>query len=471
MGKMDVNNLSKSNRWRMILIALVVFAVIGIVQIFDSEQKIEKVEGLTFADTIEEVKGWQYEMNPGLKRAEDLGLTTNYDVEIPIADIERSLFIEKIWYTPKAVKIFYSIDLGREGYQLRYAEDSENTIDKIPTIHFLFASPSVGDEQHNNTPYHNELSLGEGVVFENRIYHQVNVEPFIDQQRNLISKVDKAVLKNVMVQLQGKKNELDDITLPLQVNLTQEVIKTIPINQESTVMDTLIRLERLELGTIKNNLYFRVEHPDRHRVQKVNMLIRTDFGEKRGFPDGFHVKTEKDGLYVFSFPTFESEPHEIEFELKGIQFIGEDHVAFSIDTSRYTNSVPTANEKHVDKINRKIGGKKNTDLIIEELIYDRSSFIFSITYQKHAILPKPYVHLVSGSMKASKVNGERSIPLLVSALNEKKERPHFNLIGSRFIFSRIFVEKAQRIDVRIENLLYEMVFDWKIKTSTIVMDD
>jgi hypothetical protein len=170
---MDVNNLSKSNSWKIFLLAFMVITVIGIMQLLDSEQKIEKVEELTFVDTIEEVKEWQNERTPGLKRAEELGLINHYDVEIPIADTGHSLFIEKIWYSPKAVTIFYSIDLGKEGYQLRYARDSENTIDRIPDLHFLFTTPSVRDQQPNNILDQNGLSPGEGVVFVKRFYNQV----------------------------------------------------------------------------------------------------------------------------------------------------------------------------------------------------------------------------------------------------------------------------------------------------------
>ncbi|GIO12616.1 hypothetical protein J19TS2_21710 [Cohnella xylanilytica] len=62
------------------------------------------------ADRWEQVKAYQYEKTPGLERAEKLGLTRDFDKEIPVPDSSDSVMIHEVW--ANRANIFFSTALA-----------------------------------------------------------------------------------------------------------------------------------------------------------------------------------------------------------------------------------------------------------------------------------------------------------------------------------------------------------------------
>jgi hypothetical protein len=289
------DQLAIEKKWRWTIVAVILLFFIITLQLIQPKPKGNQVGDIHFANHWQEVKDFQYLKTPGLKRAEELGLVRTYDVSVAIPDTDYTLSIDQIWYNQKHAEIFYSIDLGRKARQLKFStEQNENAT--IPALNFNFSKVGV-EEDTWNSPYSNNWSPWEGVVYKQRFYHRLTVSPLLDEERNPLTEVDEVVLQDLTVETDEQYIHLDDLVLPLHYDRSKEHVRIIPINEKYEVLDSTVYVDRLEVGTSKNKLYFRLNHPKGHIIHNTGITIKTDIEERRGHQQGREENVFLEELY------------------------------------------------------------------------------------------------------------------------------------------------------------------------------
>lgn len=171
------------------------------------------------------VKAYQYEKTPGLKRAEELGLTRSYQIEMPVPETDLILSIYEVWYNKEHVYFFYSFERTKGSFA-KHLKDRE-----APVLSFrAFLPDSTEDtDTAGNASYPLNWPSWEGAQHQGKFHQRLAVAPFIEEDQVLVSRIEEIVLKQVLVQWGDHTYPLEDIRLPLHIDLTTGQNETVPL--------------------------------------------------------------------------------------------------------------------------------------------------------------------------------------------------------------------------------------------------
>lgn len=450
----------RKKKWMAGIIGFLLFIII--VYVDSSRDRVEPE--IYVADSWEDVKAFQYQKTPGLKRAEKLGLTRHYeDIKIDVPGTNRTLSIDEIWFTKDFSYLFYSIDLGEDGFNLTREHIEEN----FPE---LIISPGLvdNDQEIMLGSSRGRWSITEGIVYQNRLYHQIQFPEFLkrtDEGYERISSMEELILSGAMVRIGDENYELDDIRLPVHFDEHDEIVKTIDLNREVEVMGHTLTWEMLELGTTYNRLYFRFEPVEDRLGNRIKLVMNTDQGEIRDYSAGARIEQTEDGSYVIQTHPFNHWPNTIDLELKGVTMVGSDEFSFEVDTEPYKTFLNNSTDE-VPEINRFLETIKNTDIFLNSTFREEDMGIF-ISYELPDHADVPYMKLVGGMpVHSDEVRDDTFSKIMFHIENEKGETPES---GSRFAdvenygfyIEKEYIENSEKLFVEVSHLYYEIVTDWK----------
>lgn len=422
--------------------------------------------GIVKANRWEQVKAYQYEKTPGLERAEKLGLTYDFDKEIPVPDSSDSVIIHEVWANREHIFIFYSVSaksLPAEG--------------EAPVLSFNAKNEQANPSEH--PMYTLNWAPQEGVYYKGRWYGRLATNAF--QKDNETLDEWKGIELTDLSVRRGERDAiaLAPVSLPVDYRVSDEIVETYPIGQSYSDAERKLEVDRLELGTSANRLFFRFSAPngDRSKPMQVQVRMRTDKGESR---EGHLSGPAIDGLNAIRFEPFNKRPDRISIEWEAVRYMDRDlGFEFTLDGAKIQEDIGKRQGMVRMDSNERIDRQLHTDILLDELVYDERGLDFAIRYQSDKGLKKPYLRLFpeapnSVPKELNEEDRERdsaNLPILVRVFTAGGEKKSIGQRGSgsgeRYdaFIENPFGEEAGELRVSVTNLLVEWGIDWKTEVT------
>lgn len=424
-----------------------------------SSDQIKETQEYKTVDSKEEVDTYYENMTPGLERAEELGLVTEVDKTDPITE-KSSLHIEKIWYNSDEIFVFYSISLPNLD---RISEEQA-----APQITSFYLQPDNADRFPGQLLdlYTKNMGPREGIIYNNRFYHRATSIQIENKANEPLNQFDGLVTANITVNQFGEKVKVPDVEIPIHYNKKQEPTFSSSINQTIKSQNVTFTFDRIDIGVTKNYLYGKVDGPnDLHQIKGT---ITTQSGKSQTIL-GSNPSDDKPNSFVFRIPAFNSIPKKINIDIDSVSFVGDDSFEFSLDVSDYEEKLLISSNEYEENAHKKITEIKNTAIYLNKLFYDERGIDFSIMYEPEN--PNQAVQLMETIPSTGEFQAKRDLPVLVSAENEKGKPAEFGERGSGpgqqfdLFLAKSFVESSEKVDITIENLLYNVKIEDSISFS------
>jgi hypothetical protein len=408
------------------------------------------------SNSLNELNLYFQQKIPGLKRAQNLGLVQQIGMEIALEGAS-DLKLEKIWYSSEQVYLFYSLP-------------HKKNIKQYLTGSLLYKDGELGA---NSSGFSGMFMPGEGTVFQNRFYSVLTFSPLqknVDGRRVNIEKVNQPIFSGA-VAIDNKQFELEDITIPLSIDLSQEPVHDISLSQRLQLGEAVILLDKIEVQAAKTVIYFQLEQPTQFKLENLNAYLVGSDGEKSRLNLLLNDSEIDQNYYRAEFAAFNDLPGTIDFVIEGISFIGGDSLKFEIDPA-VVKGKWDGETMAVLKLDQYLATIRNSKVYLEKLIYDERGLAFQLKYEETK-KDKPYERLVvhnppSFRRETLDPNDQLAIlPNLVEVRNEKGEEADYGQRGSgpeeriSLFLGKEFSERSETIMVNVNNLTYELV-GWEI---------
>lgn len=417
---------------------------------------------ITKVNSWEQVKAYQYEKTPGLERAEKLKLTREFDTAIEFPESTDMLAIHEIWYNLEHIYVFYSVDMKLSAASLPREAD-------IPYVSFRVKADQ--ESTFENPIFAQNWAPTEGVYYKGRIYGRATTNSIRNDVGEL-EKVERLKLTGVNIRKGDTTVALPDVLLTANFDAAEEKLESIAIKHSHYALGESIELNRLDLGTTINRLYFEYSSSNQsNKFVGAEVVIQTNEGEMRQ-----GIIYSEDSLLYVAFQPFNRRPKSIELEWQTLKFFNkENQIEFKIDATKYKDHVREREDSHREEVNRKIGSLQNTNIFLQEIYYDDRGISFQVEYKKDKGLKIPYLHLYPempnsifpGASQEEKTKQKNILPMLVHVVNERGEEAEIGQRGSgsggrysAFIDAAI-TERSKELNVTVSNLITELVVDWK----------
>ncbi|HET7658544.1 MAG TPA: DUF4179 domain-containing protein, partial [Bacillales bacterium] len=311
------------------------------------------------AHSLQEVKQFQYQHVPGLKRAEALGLTKDYQIERSIPGTNGSLRIEEVWYNPKQAYIFYSINF----LPVKQNHNDSSGPSRLPDLSF---SVSLPQGMHSEAG----LSTSNGIFYNGRLYRVAKADSL--SNTNVSQKIKAIVLRRLNVLIDGETYSLEAVKLPLNFEANPDMMQEIQLHQTYTVQDYRLTLDQFIIGTSENKLTLHFEKPVENEVlEAIELTVQSgDNGKALSLVN----KSQEGNQYVFVFEPFDKLPEQVKIHIKGIKMMSRDYFRFGIDLTDLQKSDQAL------QVNRQLARKKGTNIVLDSLKYDHNGLQVQIRY-------------------------------------------------------------------------------------------
>ena len=182
-----------------------------------------------------------------LEDAFHYGIGVDVSKDIPLVNERRDIKIDKVWLNFGNIFLLYSVDLLKGDKSLKEIPSlkvgkiimhRDNGPDFIATMDSNDLSPKKDMETYNHRVYQHFLKA---YNFSNVTFTSVDdVKHF---KENYLDHVTSITLDNVKMVLGKKETALNNIKLPVSFNFDKYSVKTIPINKEIHLGDTLVKIK------------------------------------------------------------------------------------------------------------------------------------------------------------------------------------------------------------------------------------
>lgn len=438
------------NRWKIATLFCVALIFIAFVAFHSSGQS--KRLSVPKASSMAGVKHYQYEHVPGLQRAEQLGLTKNYHVTLPIPGTSRTLKVGEIWYSSGYAYLFYSIN----ALPLKKPSNPKAFSRELPGISCA-VSPGKGAQDSVC------MEEGNGIAYKGRLFRYIRFEPFEnDKGTGLLRKINQITLKRMDVFIGSSDYPMQNISLPLGYSPNKKNVKSFKIHKRYKLADgdTLI-LDSFQMGAAKNqlSLYF-VDPNTGENLRNVALKLRT----VKGLQDKL-MKMNKQGSHLeyVLFP-FNKVPKAVKLKINGIEMIENDFFSFTIDVSRLKKT-----RKPVT-VHRKIAERQDTNIYLEKIHYDNNGLWVQIRYVPKRKNQKIHLAVEAPHFPGQNWMADSKTPLLIEARNMKKNAYAFGgHTGSGpgpvydFQFDSSFINRSNKIQIVIQNIPFTIEVNKDVK--------
>jgi len=449
------------NKKRFLIFITVVGLIIAAIAMvfFRKQHKDEPV--IAVEESVEGVRFFYYRSIPGLKRAEEAGLVTPIHKTYAIPEKPYELKIDRIWYTPKNIYVFYHVE-------------------NIDTIAYLGGCFYFEYQEPEKLPkYDPQESVGrpseKGVIFNNGFYSCMASSTPGDM------KEDTAVLYfKPFLQINGTEYTFEPLYIEREQWTKEEPVEEFGLDVSIEIDGDILEFYALDAGVSYGKIYFSYNNPNSHTVYGLEGNIETDKGERIEVSTMPYSILEKPGHYYVEIPPFNTIPTSLKFHIQSIDIIGTDSIVGEIDTGL------TKKTKNSMAIQTELGSIKNTTIILDRLITTDDSVIVEIAYNDEIELNKPYSRLKvelpfleQQEIMLNKIqNIYNPLPNIVSIKNNFNKSPNIYNIsnaGSEVWVShsekdrvsvsipRSFWEASDKIYIELKNLTYQHHFDQPIR--------
>ncbi|MFD2043496.1 hypothetical protein ACFSTA_03810 [Ornithinibacillus salinisoli] len=411
-------------------------------------------EGVVTVDTWEEVEEYYLKTAPGLKRAEELGLTSKVDKLFTISD-DSNLHIEKVWYNSNGMDIFYSISLPDPSTLTGYPT--------APTISNIWVN-RADDEAFPKQPMDNSTSDPlEGVIYNGRFYHHTSTNSILNNELERLNEIKHLVSTDLTVYMFNDFIKIPNVEIPIDYDKEKEKIISTTIDQEISNEYITLNFDQIDIGVHQNYIYGSLHTSDEYQLNSLSGSFsdqleneNVNFGGIASYPDP--------NSFTLSLPAFNTIPKEMDVNIDSIILTGNESFEFSLDVSDYIEKISDSKVRYEETPHEKIGEIKDTNIYLEQLTYASTGIVLTIQYEPHAEDQMMTLHARRPTVPAIN-DPDTDRPLLLSGVNENGDPAVFGPRGSdsgnRFniLLEKDFIYASKVVDIKIENLLYKVKVD------------
>ncbi|WP_221564735.1 hypothetical protein [Alkalihalobacillus sp. TS-13] len=298
-------------------------------------------------------------------------MTEIKDVEVNILEERRTFKIHSVWNEDMRLLVTYSLDLSP--FDEKPEEIPYLSLDRL-TYHADGQEPfevAVGNRNHPGGFY----LPNDGVVYENRIYHRLWIEPefneklfqdfseWLDAEQKhtynteAVSKINKIELGDIEL-IQKTENDsersiaMEDLSFDYPFQSWNPILEKKPINQTVKLADDVeITFTDLEMRLNFSQLNVEIDSP--YEFNRLNY----QYDENKDFAP---IQTRPDGQQFLGLPHFQSlnfvNTEELKLKVLGATYSTTEELSHKLtsgDLQRFRESDNKGNKS--EEINRKIG--------------------------------------------------------------------------------------------------------------------
>ncbi|MCF6138629.1 hypothetical protein [Pseudalkalibacillus berkeleyi] len=431
------------NYRKVMLISVIIIAFIVVLYIKATDDK------PAVAGSWNEVREHWYETTPGLKRAEELGLTRDFDEKVDIPNSDSELKISKVWYNSEHVYIFFGVK-GKMDQQL-------------PKMEFRLDVPESLNEKAGFTSYADHVD--DGMMHNGWFYNRVVAEPIMKEGVTL-ERVREMVLKEVEI-VRGSKilRIKNPIKLDVLYKKTDERTRIVQVNEDFKVNNGNVQLKKMVLGTSKIMTHWAFSGL-KDQLKTIHGTVQIG-GENLSLSE---IEFTDANIFQMKSSPANSEPNEIVVNVDSVELIGDEQFTFTIDTKEYTEDT----EPFEKRVNKRIAKIKNTDIYLDKIILKKDRFYISIQYDsnnedEHLISARPYLKSEDLRMKQNQDPYDKLRSHITEISNEKGEilKDHMGVgTGPENQFNmsipKAFIDQSEHLQISVDKLMYVKTLNRKV---------
>ncbi|MFC4558403.1 hypothetical protein ACFO3D_09280 [Virgibacillus kekensis] len=399
-------------------------------------------------DSMEDVEDFYNRITPGLEKAEDLGLVTDVDKTIKMEN-GSTLHIDRIWYNSDEILIFYSIGIAE--YDGRIP----------PRISGLVINDDKKGRFSGQSLSRGGFGRYEGVIYNNRYYHQVAMHPIMGHSNKPLSEFDGVVSAFIGVEKQHNNTETVEVKLPLRYDKDKEPEVTLLVNKSIKNHDITVTLDHMNIKLTGTHVSGTVDIPSEDYINRIDGKLVATFKDGKELPITFSQPMRTENDFSIELRAFHAVPEKVTFTIYSLNFISDESVKFSMDVSDYEEKLSASSGSYTKPINKKVGESKNTEILLESKQYTNEGVRFNIVYKPEK--PGQDVQLVADHLTIGDTT-VANLPNVINATNEEGNPPSFNRSSIQDMqfsleLKRDFIKTSEQIDITLENLLYRVKFN------------
>ncbi|MCM3760769.1 hypothetical protein M3212_08205 [Alkalihalobacillus oceani] len=296
----------------------------------------------------------------GLTRARELENTITPEIEISFKEGgNESLIIEEIWYTPDQVHVFYSVDLPEEIHEYY----------NLPVLSGRMRIGGEGDLESNGS-YSNQWMTDEARMVEGRYHDRLIFDPVRDENGEVIRQISELHLFDLTLHKGGKSYELNEVSIPMELDFDQVKTISIPIEQAFSADGNSLYMEELRITPFGMELLFQEDSEDGDPLLDLSVdLISGDEISVGFFYQGMFRDHEQKFI---QFEPVDELPQELELKIQSATYVSDQGVSFAIPLIR--DSLLISIDRSQDEIyEESIGTLFGAELVFQEATYSQNT--------------------------------------------------------------------------------------------------
>ncbi|MFC7321141.1 hypothetical protein [Halobacillus campisalis] len=372
--------MKKKGKWIGLVFLLVIFAAAVQWSMSDEDNATEKLEvfqnptaeelelphNLTRAESRETIDNFYNMKSPGYKKAKELEITQSPGQSFDIPGHEGELTIDEIWHSQYQVFMYYSVDL-------KVFEDKEN-LQHSPLfdISSVNVHPEKGDvikQSHSTFQYSDS---NEGLMsYDGKLYGML-VMPPLEQKEPMDMEgmeVNETIPTSFRISMDNTSEITDEEPLTYTYEKDQEIRQTADFNGVYEESGLTIKPIDVDLGITSNKITLEITH-DEHEVSNLTGSVRDESTSTE--ISYLHPVEGRPDVYEAQFTPYDEDPESLDIHLESVSFLTDEDLSFDVDVSDYEEEVGEEWERVIVDVNEKTAEKLNTDIYLEQKVYDPS---------------------------------------------------------------------------------------------------
>lgn len=348
---------------------------------------------------------------PGFEKAVELGMVQNVDHRVSFEDGDNTFEVEYIWYTSEGINIIFST---------LYKEDEEG-------YHAHFHPNKQGiSNKYGSAP----------VIYDNKFYTLVGLEPMTDNNGELVEQVDDTYTFDISLISRNREHKLKDQEIPLIFNKDQE---------DEYANDQSINKVIYE----DDEMTFTLEEV-RSRLYGNQLILDYESNVDQVFGISGEVLSDTSSSTYFEFDeapfdidilNLDGYSGEVELGLSEIILISDDEIEFTINTDEFIDQGRQAVDEIVAEKN---GIEYKLNNVTER---GREYFIeMDMSFEQHVDQDFFYNQLQDHNGQFNKVS-----------ITDESGNTISSQIMNGFVINKNTFENTDQIHVKIENLMYPKI--------------
>ncbi|MFG6150493.1 hypothetical protein [Halobacillus sp. B23F22_1] len=370
-------------KWFTFVILLVSFALAVQWSMSDKDNATEKLkvfqnpspDEIDLPNEIEEVENREdidefYEDQiHGYKKAKNLNIVQSLDQSFKIPEHEGTLTIDEVWYTQQQIFMYYSVDL-------KIFEEKEYT----PSLPFFEISrvniANKGQLPTQTRPIFNSNSNDSHYkIYDGKLYGLAHLDRLEQEglehqsiQNGQDASLNEAAPTTFRLEMEDGFHKTEEQPISYTYEPGQEILHTEEFHQTYKKDGLTVRPKKIEFGIMSSKIMFEIEHED-YPITNLNGTLHMD---DQSFSLA-HIwqRDENSQIFESQVPPASDIPQSLRLDLKTVTMVREEEYSLEIDVSDYDKAVEEGDRATI-LVEEKIGEHLNTDIILDEKVYDTS---------------------------------------------------------------------------------------------------